>query len=161
MVKAFPTRLPYQDIENRTYLNVLYEYLSANLPYNNLGKKKLDIYACAESRRLPNESRFVKRVSFLQTSLVSSNESRFVKWVSLCQTSLVSWNEPRFDSFRFSRTNESRWKSFIEWLINRDDLKSSGFPETVSDPFFLLICHQEPISRHGLLMPDIYIYIYI
>ena len=122
LFKAFPTRLPYQDIENRTYLNVLYEYLSANLPtLQQPWEKKLDIYACAESRRLPNESRFVKRVSFLQTSLVSSNESRFVKWVSLCQTSLVSWNEPRFDSFRFSRTNESRWKSFIEWLINRDD----------------------------------------
>ena len=31
-IHSFSTRLPYQDIENRTYLNVLYEYLSANLP---------------------------------------------------------------------------------------------------------------------------------
>ena len=51
LIKAFPTHLPYQDIENRTYLYVLYEYLST------LGKKSY-IYACAESRRLPNESRF-------------------------------------------------------------------------------------------------------
>ena len=46
-------------------------------------------------------------------------------------------NESRFDKrvpSLYSRTNESRWKSFIEWHINRDDLKSSGFPETVSDP---------------------------
>ena len=84
------------------------------------------------------EPTFAERISFRQTSLVSSNESRFIKWVSLCQTSLVSWNEPRFDSFRFSWTNESRWKSFIEWLINRDDLKSSGFPETVSNPTSLV-----------------------
>ena len=133
MVKAFPTRLPYQDIENRTYLNVLYEYLSANLPtlQQPWGKKIRHLRMCREPTF--DETRF----SFLQTSLVSSNESRFVKWVSLCQTSLVSWNEPRFDSFRFSRTNESRWKSFIEWLINRDDLKSSGFPETVSDPYIV------------------------
>ena len=41
-IHSFPTRLPYQDIENRTYLNVLYEYLSANLPtlkHYTLGKK--------------------------------------------------------------------------------------------------------------------------
>ena len=78
---------------------------------------------------MTNESRFDKRVSFRLTSLVSTNESRFDERVSFRQTSL------------YSRTNESRWKSFIEWLINRDDLKSSSFPETVSDPeYFIILC---------------------
>ena len=89
LVKAFPTRLPYQDIENRTYLNVLYEYLSANLPYNNLGKKIRHL-------RMRREPTFAERISFRQTSLVSSNESRFVKWVSFRQMSLVVSNESRF-----------------------------------------------------------------
>ena len=85
-------------------------------------------------------SYFFNQASFRQTSLVSTNESRFDKRVSFRLTSLVSTNESRFDKrvpSLYSRTNESRWKSFIEWLINRDDLKSSGFPETVSDPTFL------------------------
>ena len=89
LFKAFPTRLPYQDIENRTYLNVLYEYLSANLPYNNLGKKIRHL-------RMRREPTFAERISFRQTSLVSSNESRFVKWVSFRQMSLVVSNESRF-----------------------------------------------------------------
>ena len=109
LVKAFPTRLPYQDIENRTYLNVLYEYLSANLPtLQQPWGKKLDIYACAESRRLPNESHFVKRVSFLQTSLVSSNESRCVKRVSFRETSLAL---TRFDSLEQTSLVENRLSS--------------------------------------------------
>ena len=94
-----------------------------------------------------NESRFDKRVSFRLTSLVSTNESRFDERVSSRQTSLVSTNESRFDKrvpSLYSRTNESRWKSFIEWHINRDDLKSSGFPETVSDPRVFGLVYQKP-----------------
>ena len=36
------------------------------------------------------EPKFAERVSFRQTSIVSSNESRFVKRVSFWQTRLVS-----------------------------------------------------------------------
>ena len=109
LVKAFPTRLPYLDIENRTYLYELYEYLSASLPtlkHYTLGK--------IIHLHMHWKPTFAKWVSFRQTSLASSNESRFVKWVSFHQKSLVL---TRFDCW----TNESRWKSFIEWLINRDD----------------------------------------
>ena len=42
------------------------------------------------------EPTFAERISFRQTSLVSSNESRFVKWVSFRQMSLVVSNESRF-----------------------------------------------------------------
>ena len=91
LFKAFPTRLPYQDIENRTYLNVLYEYLSANLPtLQQPWEKKI------RHLRMRREPTFAERISFRQTSLVSSNESRFVKWVSFRQMSLVVSNESRF-----------------------------------------------------------------
>ena len=76
LVKAFPTRLLYQDIENRTYLYVLCEYLSASLPtlkHYTLGKIILH-----------NE-----RVSFRRTSLVSSNEIRFIKRVSFWLVSIL------------------------------------------------------------------------
>ena len=55
-----------------------------------------------------NESRFVKRVSFRQTSLVSSNESRFVKRVSFRQTSLALI---RFDSLEQTSLVENRLSS--------------------------------------------------
>ena len=57
----------------------------------------------ADTRVLPRAAIFFNQASFRQTSLVSTNKSRFDKRVSILeQTSLVE-------------------KSFIEWLINRDD----------------------------------------
>ena len=104
------------------------------------------------------EPTFAERISFRQTSLVSSNESRFVKWVSFRQMSLVVSNESRFvkraslwlvsilSNKRVSlkivyRVTYKSWRFKIEGFPrnrewNRDDLKSSGFPETVSDPSF-------------------------
>ena len=104
-----------------------------------------------------NESCLDEWVLSRRMSLVSTNESCLdemslvsTKWVLSRRMSLVLKNESRFEeqvSFRqtslYSRTNKSCWKSFIEWLINRDDLKLSGFPETVSDPNFFWV----PLSK--------------
>ena len=84
LVKAFPTRLPYQDIENRTYLYVLYEYLSASLPtlkHYTLGK--------IIHLHMHWKPTFAERVSFRRTSLVSSNEIRFIKRVSFWLVSIL------------------------------------------------------------------------
>ena len=115
LVKGFPTRLPYQDIENRTYLYVLYEYLSANLPtlQQPWEKKNRHRHApradvCRTNLVSLNESRFFKRISFRQRSLVVSNEARFVKRASLWLVSILS-------------NKRVSLKIFIEWLINRDD----------------------------------------
>ena len=128
LFKAFPTRLPYQDIENRTYLYVLYEYLSANLPtLQQPWEKKI------RHLRMRREPTFAERISFRQTSLVSSNESRFVKWVSFRQMSLVVSNESRFvkraslwlvsilSNKRVSlkivyRVTHKSWRLKIEWF---------------------------------------------
>ena len=69
--EIYAARLPYHDIENRTYHYVLYEYLSANLPTlktPHLGKNYTSTHA--------------PRADVCRTILVSSNESRFVKRVS-------------------------------------------------------------------------------
>ena len=55
-----------------------------------------------------NESRFFKRVSFRQMSLVSSNESRCVKRVSFRETSLAL---TRFDSLEQTSLVENRLSS--------------------------------------------------
>ena len=145
MVKAFPTRLPYQDIENRTYLYVLYEYLSANLPtLQQPWEKKI------RHLRMRREPTFAERISFRQTSLVSSNESRFVKWVSFRQMSLVVSNESRFvkraslwlvsilSNKRVSlkivyRVTYKSWRFKIEWFPrNREWFNESCFVKRVS-----------------------------
>ena len=122
LFKAFLTRLPYQDIENRTYLNVLYEYLSANLPYNNLGKKIRHL-------RMRREPTFAEQISFRQTSLVSSNESRFFKRVSFRQMSLVSSNESRCVkrvSFRQTSLALTRFDSLEQTSLVENRLSSDS-----------------------------------
>lgn len=134
LFKAFPTRLPYQDIENRTYLNVLYEYLSANLPtlkHYTLGKNYISTHAL--------------RAEVCRTSVVSSNEYRFVKRVSLRQTSLVLTNETRFDkrdSFWFSdkrvsleivyRRTLKSWRLKIEWFPRNHEIQSNDSSQLMS-----------------------------
>ena len=124
MVKAFPTRLPYQDIENRTYLYVLYEYLSDNLPtLQQPWEKKI------RHLRMRREPTFAERISFRQTSLVSSNESRFFKRVSFRQMSLVSSNESRCVkrvSFRETSLALTRFDSLEQTSLVENRLSSDS-----------------------------------
>ena len=61
---------------------------SSFLIFSKHSKKKLYIYTCTGSQRLPNESRFVKRVSFLHMRFVSSRVSFWLVSI-LKQTNLV------------------------------------------------------------------------
>ena len=61
---------------------------SSFLIFSKHSKNKLYIYTCTGSQRLPNESRFVKRVSFLQLRFVSSRVSFWLVSI-LEQTNLV------------------------------------------------------------------------
>ena len=75
------------------------------------------------------EATFAERISFRQTSFVSSNESRFVKWVSFRQMSLVSSNESRFVkwvSFRETSLALTRFDSLEQTSLVENHLSSDS-----------------------------------
>ena len=118
-------------------------------------------YTSTSTSRLPNESRYVKRISFRQTSLISSSESRFDK------RDLFRFLDKRVSLKIICRVTHKSWRLKIEWFPrNREWSDFNYYPILLCQSFDnknfnlsekkLLLsgdieCNPGPVIIHNLL----------